>query len=151
MNMNQESYIIQCKNCRTKNRVPKNRIMDRPVCGKCRTPLPEMKVFSTPVMVTDSTFQEEILSYPGSVLLDCWAPWCGPCKMMGPILDQVAREYAGRVKIAKINVDQNPMISSRYNAMSIPTLLFFKSGQLVNTVPGAIQKPEIDRYLRSIL
>ncbi len=149
--MNQESVIIQCKNCRTKNRVPKQRIKDDPVCGKCRTPLPEMAFYSSPVMVSDSTFHQEVLSYPGPVLLDCWAPWCGPCKMMGPILDQVAREYAGRVKVAKINVDQNPMISSRYNILSIPTLLFFKNGQLVNTVPGAIQKPEIDRLMAGMV
>ena len=149
--MNQERHIIQCTNCGTKNRVPESRINDRPVCGKCRTSLPEMKVFSTPVMVTDSTFKEEILSHPGPLLLDCWAPWCGPCKMMGPILDQLARAYAGRVKITKINVDQNPMTSSRYNILSIPTLLFFKNGQLVNSVPGAIQKPEIERYLRAII
>jgi thioredoxin 2 len=102
-------------------------------------------------MVTDSTFETEVMSYPGVVLVDCWAPWCGPCKMMGPILDQVAREYAGRAKIAKINVDQNPLISARYNVLSIPTLLFFKSGQLVNNVPGAVQKPEIDRILRGIV
>lgn len=149
--MNQESVIIKCKSCGTKNRVPKQRVKDRPVCGKCGTPLPEKTFYSSPVTVTDGTFQAEVLSYPGPVLLDCWAPWCGPCKMMGPILDQVAREYAGRAKIAKLNVDQNPMTSSRYNILSIPTLLFFKNGKLINTIPGAIQKPEIDRQLAAIV
>jgi len=149
--MNQESYIIQCKSCGTKNRVPVQRMKEGPVCGKCRTPLPEMTFHSSPVMVTDNTFQTEVMSYPGPVLVDCWAPWCGPCKMMGPILDQVAREYAGRAKIAKINVDQNPLVSSRYNILSIPTLLFFKNGQLVNNVPGAVQKPEIDRILAGMV
>ena len=149
--MNQASVIIQCKDCKTKNRVPKARLNDQPVCGKCKKPLPGMTYHSIPVMVTDATFQTEVMAYPGPVLLDCWAPWCGPCKMMGPILDQVAREYAGRLKVAKINVDQNPMTSAKYSILSIPTLLFFKNGQLVGNVPGAVQKPEIDRQLARIL
>jgi thioredoxin 2 len=145
------NFIIQCMNCGTKNRVPQNRIKDRPLCGKCRKPLPAPKVSSNPVMVTDQTFQNEVLSFPGPVLLDCWAPWCGPCKMVAPILDQLAREYAGRAKIAKLNVDQNPMTAARYQVLSIPTLLFFKNGRLINTLPGALQKPKIERQLRAIL
>ena len=149
--MNQESVIIQCSECKTKNRVPKARLKDKPVCGKCKSSLPAATFHSSPVMVSDATFQTEVLGYPGTVLLDCWAPWCGPCKMMGPILDQVAREYAGRLKVAKINVDQNPMTSAKYSILSIPTLLFFKNGNLVGNVPGAVQKPEIDRQLAHIL
>jgi thioredoxin 2 len=149
--MNQESKIIQCRECKTKNRVPKARLNDKPVCGQCKTPLPRMTYHSMPVVVSDATFRAEVLGYPGTVLLDCWAPWCGPCKMMGPILDQVAREYAGRLKVAKINVDQNPMTSATYSILSIPTLLFFKNGKLVGNVPGAVQKPEIDRQLARFL
>lgn len=149
--MNQDSFIIQCGECNTKNRVPKQRLNDNPVCGKCRAPLPPRTYHSSPVMVTDATFQREVLSYPGPVVVDCWAPWCGPCKMMGPILDQVAREHAGRAKVVKVNVDQNPMTSSRYSILSIPTLLFFKDGQLVTTVPGAVQKVEIDRQLAAMV
>ena len=149
--MNQDSFIIQCGKCNTKNRVPKQRLNDRPVCGKCKAPLPARTYHSSPVMVTDASFQREVLAYPGPVVVDCWAPWCGPCKMMGPILDQVAREYAGRAKVVKVNVDQNPMTSSHYSILSIPTLLFFKNGQLVTTVPGAVQKTEIDRQLTGLL
>lgn len=149
--MYQEKVIIQCTACNTKNRVPRARLKEKPVCGKCKTPLPPMTYHSSPVMVSDATFQAEVLGYPGTVLLDCWAPWCGPCKMMGPILDQVAREYAGRLKVGKINVDQNPITSARYNILSVPTLLFFKNGQLVGSVPGAVQKPEIDRQLKRIV
>jgi thioredoxin 2 len=149
--MSKETYIIQCTNCTAKNRVPKTRINDHPVCGKCKAHLPEMNVYNAPVMVTDSTFQEEVLSSPGPTVVDCWAPWCGPCKMMGPVLDQLASEYSGKVKVVKINMDQNPVTSSRYHILSIPTLLFFSNGKLVNSVPGAIQKPEILRHLKAIM
>jgi thioredoxin 2 len=103
------------------------------------------------VVVTDQTFQTEILSHSGVVLLDCWAAWCGPCRMISPIVDQLAREFSGRVKVAKLNVDQNPMTASRYHVLSVPTMLFFKNGKVVQTLAGAYAKPEIERQLLSLL
>ena len=149
--MTSESLIIRCNKCGTKNRVPRQRMNDRPVCGKCRNPLPPIPFSSTPVVVSDRTFQKEVLEFPGTVLLDCWAPWCGPCKMVAPILDQLAKAYAGRARIAKLNVDQNPMVSSRYQILSIPTMLFFRNGQLVKNMPGAHPQTEIERQLRNVM
>jgi thioredoxin 2 len=106
---------------------------------------------SSPVIITDQTFQSEVLNFSGTVLVDCWAPWCGPCKMVAPILDQLARSYAGQAKIAKLNVDQNPFTSSTYQVLSIPTMLFFKNGQLVQTLTGAHPQPEIERQLRAVM
>ena len=83
--------------------------------------------------------------------MDCWAPWCGPCKMVAPVLDQLASEYAGRIKIAKLNVDENPMTASRYGVQSIPTMLIFKNGNQVDKLVGALPKQEIVRHLRSVL
>jgi len=100
---------------------------------------------------TDRTFDSEVLSFQGPVLVDCWAPWCGPCRMVGPVLEQLASEYAGRVKVAKLNVDENPQIASRYSIRSIPTMLLFKKGEMVNSMVGALQKEEIERHLRSLL
>ncbi|MBW2332795.1 MAG: thioredoxin [Deltaproteobacteria bacterium] len=135
--MNQDTTIIQCSNCGTKNRIPRSRLQDNPICGKCRSPL--------------STFSMEVLSYPGAVIVDCWAPWCGPCHMVSPILNQLASEYAGRVKIAKLNVDENPLTASQYAIRSIPTMLFFKDGKFVKSLVGALPKGEIEGHLRSIL
>ena len=149
--MNQDNTIIQCTNCGTKNRIPKNRLQDKPICGKCRRPLTVGVVHDRPVIVKDSTFSIEVLSYPGAVIVDCWAPWCGPCHMVSPILDQLASEYAGRVKIAKLNVDENPLTASQYSIRSIPTMLLFKDGKLVNSLVGALPRSEIEGHLRSIL
>ena len=149
--MGQESVIVRCGHCGTKNRIPRGRLQDGPVCGKCRSPLKARVDHDCPISVTDMTFGQEVLSHAGAVLVDCWAPWCGPCRMVGPILDQLAQEYAGRLKIAKLNVDENPLTASRYGIQSIPTLLLFKAGEQVNRLVGALPKGEIERHLRSIL
>ncbi len=149
--MIQESIILPCPNCNTKNRVPRDRLQDKPVCAKCRTPLMPGDFSDHPVLATDRTFTDVVLSSPNPVVVDCWAPWCGPCRMVAPILDQLASEYAGRVKIAKLNVDENPMTASRYSTQSIPTLLFFKDGNLIDRLVGALPKAEIERHVRALL
>jgi thioredoxin 2 len=150
--MTGDAIIISCPRCRAKNRIPAARKGDRAVCGKCKTPLPLPKSFPDhPVEVTDQTFAREVLQQAGPVLVDCWAPWCGPCRTVGPIMDQLAGAYAGRVKIAKLNTDQNQRIAGQFQILSIPTLLFFKGGQLVNRQVGALPKNEIERLIRSIM
>jgi thioredoxin 2 len=101
--------------------------------------------------VTDGTFNREVLSAAGSVLVDCWAPWCGPCRMVAPILDELASKYAGGVRIAKLNVDENPQTASRYDVHSIPTMLLFKDGELVNRLVGALPKETIEQHLIAIM
>jgi thioredoxin 2 len=149
--VNPDNIIVPCPKCSTKNRVPKDRLQDKPVCAKCRTPLMPGGFPDRPIVVTDSTFNEEVLSSPSPVVVDCWAPWCGPCHMVAPILDQLASEYAGMVRIAKLNVDENRMTASQYSTNSIPTLLFFKDGKLADRLVGALPKAEIERHLRALL
>jgi len=149
--MNRESIIAKCHQCGTKNRIPKSRIGENPLCGKCRVPLRISTVNDKPIDVTDMTFHSEILGYRGPVLVDCWAPWCGPCRTVGPVIEQLASEYSGRVKIAKLNVDENPQTASRYSIRSIPTMLLFKNGDLVNTLVGALPRGEIESHLNSLL
>lgn len=147
--MEQDSIIRFCPRCGTKNRIPKNRLNEHPICGKCRASLSAPDSLDHPVEVTDLTFEREVLGYSGPVVLDCWAPWCGPCRTVAPILDQLAKEYAGRVKFAKLNTDQNQRTAGIFSIQSIPTLLFFKGGKLVNRQVGALPKGEIERLLRS--
>jgi len=149
--MNTGSIIIKCKNCGAKNRIPKTRLNDRPVCGRCHSRLPEERTFNSPVIVSDKTFNDEIVFAPVPVLLDCWAPWCGPCRTIGPIIDQLAKDFAGKVKFAKLNVDENPATSAKYNIMSIPTMLLFKDGKVVNSLVGALPKAEIENHLRLLI
>ncbi|MBW2110977.1 MAG: thioredoxin TrxC [Deltaproteobacteria bacterium] len=143
--------MVKCPRCGAKNRVPRERINQRPICGRCKAPLKKADFPAVPVDITDQTFNREVLSFSGPVLVDCWAPWCGPCRMVGPILVQLASEYAGRLKIAKLNVDENPATASRYGIQSIPTMLLFKNGNHVNTLVGALPRDEIERQLRIIL
>ena len=149
--MDQESLMIKCNRCGAKNRIPANRLHDRPICGRCKTRLPLTFHSDRPVEVTDATFRQEVLSFPGPVLVDCWAPWCGPCRMVAPILDQLASQYAGRIKVAKLNVDENPATASQYGIRSIPTLLLFNKGKEVNKLIGALPKAEIERHLSVLL
>ena len=94
--------------------------------------------------VTDSTFEAEIEKADGLSVVDFWAEWCGPCRMVGPIIDQLAGEYDGKAKVAKMDVDANPKTGMRFNVRSIPTILFFKDGKLVDQVVGFVPKPALD-------
>lgn len=149
--MTMENIIIKCPSCGTKNRIPSGRLNDAPVCGKCRAPLKGVAGTAKPIDITERTFNREVIEHPGAVLVDCWAPWCGPCRMVAPILDELAAEYSGRVKIVKLNTDENPGISSQYGIRSIPTMLIFRNGKQVDRITGALPRQEIERHLASAL
>ena len=110
----------------------------------------EKKVLSKPVDLTDVTFKEAIQNH-SLVVVDCWAPWCGPCRFLSPIIEEIARDYAGKIFFGKLNVDENPRVAMQYGIMSIPTLLIFKNGRLVDQIIGAMPRrmlePRIIRYL----
>ncbi|MCH8536127.1 MAG: thioredoxin TrxA [Alkalimonas sp.] len=99
--------------------------------------------------VSDDSFEAEVLNAEQPVLVDFWAEWCGPCKMIAPILDDVAGEYQGKVTIAKLNIDQNPNTSPKYGIRGIPTLLLFKNGQVAATKVGALSKTQLKEFLDS--
>jgi thioredoxin 2 len=139
--------MIRCASCGTTNRVPRAKVERglAPKCGRCGTPL---AAHAEPLIVTDASFAADVERAPLPVLLDAWAPWCGPCRMVGPIVDELARELAGRVRVAKLNVDENPGTAARFNLRSIPTLLVLKAGQEVDRIIGAQPKAAILRQLQ---
>ena len=100
--------------------------------------------------VTDSNIQQ-LLASAQPVVIDFWAPWCGPCKMMLPIVDELAKQYDGKVIIGKINVDENPDTCEQYGIMNIPTMLFFKNGELVNRHVGACRKPDLEKIIDALM
>jgi thioredoxin 2 len=144
-----DKQLIRCPACGANNRVDPLKIAqgNEPVCGRCKRPLP---ISLKPVTVTDATFVGEVERSQLPVLLDMWAPWCGPCRMIAPVLEELATEMAGRVKIAKLNVDENQVTASRFNVRSIPTLLVLKSGKEVDRLVGVLPKQEIMRRLERV-
>jgi len=106
---------------------------------------------SKPIAVTDDTFDTEVVKSDIPVVVDFWAPWCGPCKMIAPILEEIAEEYDGKVKITKVDVDSNSKIATQYKIMSIPSLLFFKDGNLVDQVVGALPKAQLIERVGKVL
>lgn len=103
------------------------------------------------VYVSDSTFEDEVLNSSEPVLVDYWAEWCGPCKMIAPVLDDIADEYAGRLKVAKLNIDENPTTPPQYGIRGIPTLMLFKGGNVEATKVGAVTKGQLVQFLESEL
>jgi thioredoxin 1 len=101
--------------------------------------------------VTDTTFEAEVLASDVPVLVDYWAAWCAPCKMISPIVDQSAEEYSGQLKVAKLNIDENPEMPSRYHVRSIPTLMLFKGGKPVATKVGALNKSQLAAFIEESL
>ncbi|HHJ53012.1 MAG TPA: thioredoxin [Caldithrix abyssi] len=100
-----------------------------------------------PIHVTDYTFAKEVLESPIPVLVDFWAPWCAPCRLVAPILEELSQEYQGRLKIVKLNTDENPGTAMKYNVMSIPTLMLFRNGEMVDEMIGAVPKHVIKNNL----
>ncbi|ACK69266.1 thioredoxin [Gloeothece citriformis PCC 7424] len=101
--------------------------------------------------VTDDSFKQEVLDSEIPVLVDFWAPWCGPCRMVAPVVDEIAEQYAGQVKVVKLNTDENPSVASQYGIRSIPTLMIFKGGQRVDMVVGAVPKTTLSNTLEKYL
>ncbi len=101
--------------------------------------------------VTTATWEKEVLGSNGLVMIDFWAVWCGPCRMIAPTVEELSKEYAGKVKVCKLNTDENPDIASRYKIMGIPTLMFFSNGQKVDQIVGAVPKPQLKTKIDALL
>ncbi|QTA90183.1 thioredoxin TrxC [Desulfonema magnum] len=138
------SYLLRCSACGTKNRIPSDKVGLTAKCGKCGASIHTADAFTEkPVIITDNNFDAQVLKSPLPVLLDCWAPWCGPCQMLGPVIEELASEWKGKVRVAKLNSDENPGISAKFQIRSIPSILIFDNGQLKDTLVGAMPKQTI--------
>ena len=127
--------ILRCSSCGAANRIaPSPR--GAPHCGTCG------KALAWLVNATDATFDVEVRAAP-TVVVDLWAPWCGPCRFVGPILEELSRDWAGRLKVVKVNVDENQRLALQYDARSIPTMLVMRDGQVVDRIVGALPKPDL--------
>ena len=104
---------------------------------------------NTPLQVTDADFETHIKKYE-TIVIDCWAPWCGPCRMVSPVIDELAKDMQGKIVFGKLNVDENQQTSMKYNIMSIPTLLVFKNGEMVDRIVGALPKDALKNKLENI-
>jgi thioredoxin len=142
--------VVECSSCGAKNRVDESAAERlRPVCGRCGDALEVKPGGGKPLAVTDATFAREVLGKRGvPVLMDCWAEWCGPCHMVAPTLDELAAEASGRYLITKLNVDENPRTAGQFNIRSIPTMLIFKDGALVDRIVGVQPKQAIAARLK---
>jgi thioredoxin 2 len=141
--------MVRCPACGTLNRVPGDRLAQggMPRCGRCKTSLPA----ASPVTVTDATFATEVERSPVPVVLDMWAAWCAPCRMIAPIVEELAAEMAGRVRFGKLNVDENPVTAGRFDVRSIPTLLVLEQGREIDRLVGVQPKAEIARQLERVI
>ena len=132
------SVVVVCPSCATKNRIPVVS-SGHPRCAGCHVDLPWL------VDAGDREFADAV-DTDRLVIVDLWAPWCGPCRMVAPILERLSRDFAGRLKVVKVNVDESPQVAQRYRAQSIPMLLFMRDGDVVNTVIGA----QSDHVMRTL-
>jgi thioredoxin 2 len=138
-----ESVETRCARCGQKNRVLRARLRQDPICGACKRPVfPDV-----PQAASDGTFAELAEASPLPVLVDFWAPWCGPCRAVAPVLDRIAAERAGRIKVVKVNVDDNPRTAARFGVQAIPTLVLLSGGRVVDELRGAVPKATLDARL----
>ena len=136
---------VACPFCATLNRVDLARIADRPQCGSCGRPI----LLDRPIAVTDDTLDGVLAGTDAPVVMDCYADWCGPCKMMAPVLDELARDQQGHVLVTKLDTDRNPAAVRRFGIRAIPTLLVFRNGHEVGRRAGAMPRQELDALIGS--
>jgi thioredoxin 2 len=139
-----DSFKLRCASCRARNRIPADKVGQQAKCGKCGAAI-ETQVLANarPVMVSDANFEEMVLKSPLPTLLYCWATWCPGCKQTTPVVDSFAGDARGRVRVAKLNVDTNPMTAAKYDVRSVPFMFVFDNGQIRENMPAVASKHDL--------
>lgn len=135
---------VACPHCNAINRIPETRLRDNPNCGQCKQPL----FTGTPVKLSDASFNAHVERSSIPVVVDFWAAWCGPCKMMAPHFERVAGQLEPHIRLAKLDTDANPNAAARFNIRSIPTLIVFRNGREVARQAGAMDSNALTRWIR---
>ena len=146
------THVIRCSECAAKNRVPSNKLSDRPKCGKCGGMLRTHDLLEPqPIMISDHNFPDKVLKSPLPVLVFAMSPTCPYCDMAAPHVQAIAREYTGRIKVGKFNIQFNPDLAAKFDILSVPSFLIFDKGRLLESIPGALDRGQINalvsRYL----
>ncbi len=148
--MPSQSLLLRCPSCRTLNRVPSDKLSNHPVCGQCKTALEFPRV---PVNATTASLDREVFDWPEYVLLEFWAKWCGYCRMVEPVINDLASWRAGRLKIVRVDIDAEPVLGRRFMVKATPTFILFKNGTQLARMDGAPKEKLhlvewVDQYLR---
>jgi thioredoxin 2 len=149
--MEADRIIVECANCGARNRVPVERLREHPLCGRCHRPLDTSAGRIRPLDITDRTFAEEIMHYSGTVLVMFWSPRCPYCRQLVPTIDRLVPEYAGRARIARLDVDQNRVVPSQFGINGVPTLLLIKNGKVIKRLGGVVPQEELERNIQALL
>jgi thioredoxin 2 len=142
------SAMLRCNKCGAVNRIPADKLTNKPKCGKCKNLL---ELTKTPVNSTSATFDQDVLRWPGAVLVEFWSTLCGHCLTLAPIIEEIARERAGLLKVVKVDINKESILADRYNIQATPLMLFFKNGNKLGDISGALPKQHLDAWIDSLL
>jgi thioredoxin 2 len=146
--MSEKTVYLRCDKCGVLNRVPADKIHSDPKCGKCKDII---QIPKTSVDVTTANFDKEVLAWPGTVAVEFWTPWCGHCRTMAPLVEKLAREKAGLLKVVKVNLDNEPFLGARFGITATPTFYVYQNGNRLGDISGAMPKEQFETWIEAVL